>query len=291
MSDIINAIKKGKQNEEKKLSLLDEISKKLEALSNNTDDIQKIIEQIQNLGRETLELYDSLFDDFNKLKESTAETEEKLVQMRKALDELGDAMSSGDYNINKTLCEQRYSFVWDKLDESSKTFLITASFLCRKCAGENLDFSPMIVEMSRAYENELLEKIFRDFVSYNAISAALPRPKTKDALFDAVDNVKNGNPFFISLTQMIKIIYRMPQNANNTYGGRLYTKLGANWDTKKLSDNGFYKNGITYANNYRNRAAHPGATLNKTDADDCDRLSQSLLNHFIGSMKSKRIAK
>ena len=30
----------------------------------------------------------------------------------------------------------------------------------------------------------------------------------------------------------------------------------------------------------------PGGTLNKTDADDCERLSESLLNHFIGAMKA-----
>lgn len=286
MSDIINIIEKGRQNEEKKLSLLEEILRKLEAAPNDTEDIKEIVKQIQNLGRETLELYDGLFDNFNKLKESNAETEEKLAQMREALDKFCDSMESGDYNVNKKLCEQRYAAVWHKLDESSQSFLITASFLCRKCKGENLDFSPMIVEMSRAYENELLEKIFRDFVNRNALSVILPQPARKDALFDAVCDAKNGKPFFISLTQMIKIINRMPRNAQNTYGGQLYNDLDPDWDTSKLSDNGFYRNGITYANDYRNRAAHPGTTLNKTDANDCEQLSEALLNHFIGAMKS-----
>lgn len=52
-----------------------------------------------------------------------------------------------------------------------------------------------------------------------------------------------------------------------------------------LSDNKFCKEGITYANEYRNRAAHPGTTLDKTDAEDCEQLSQYLLKHFIDSMK------
>lgn len=283
MSDIMKTIEKGRQNEEKKLSLLEKISKMLEVAPNNTEDIQEIINQIQDLGRETLEMYDSLFNDFSRLKESNAETEEKLVQMCKALDEC--TLRESDYNANKILCEQRYACVWPKLDKSSKSFLITASYLCRKCVGDNLDFSPMIVEMSRAYENELLEKIFRDFVNRNAVSASLPRPKGRDALFDAVEDVKNGKPFFISLTQMIKIMNRMSSNANNTYGRRLYADLNTDWDTVMLSDNKFCKEGITYANEYRNRAAHPGTTLDKTDAEDCEQLSQYLLKHFIDSMK------
>ena len=286
MADISKLIESGKDNENKKLSMLDEVLARLSGLSDDTSDIQKIIKDIQELGRETLKLYDSILGDFQKLKESNAEIEEKLAQMSKKLDELREAMPEGDYNVNKTLCEQKYSGIWLKLDEASKTFLVTSSYLCKKCAGESLDFSPMIVEMSRAYENELLEKIFRDFIVQNASSAMLTPSGNKDALYKAVSDVRNGKPFFVSLTQMVKIMNRMPTNADKTYGHKLNNELNSTWDTGKLSDNGFFNNGMTYATDYRNRAAHPGTTLSQTDANDCEQLSQTLLSHFINSMKA-----
>jgi hypothetical protein len=285
MPDMVSAIQKVRQLEERQLALVDEIRNLMAAPLLNADDINEKLRQIASLGRETLDCVDGLMTQFDKLKETMAETEEKLAQMREILDQLRSKVSSGDYDFSKTLCEQRYASVWPKLDETSKSFLITASYLCKKCVSESLDFSPMIVEMSRAYENELLVKIFRDFVNRNAQAAALPSAGGTDALFKAVNDAKSGRPFFISLTQMIKIMKRL-QNDRNTYGGRLYTELNAGWDTSRLSDYSFYQNGITYANDYRNRAAHPGVTLDEADAADCEQLSQSLLDHFIGSMKS-----
>ena len=283
MADIASAIAKGRSAEMRKLSLVEYLAQNYEELSKEQRD--NIFQELQELGRETLRLFDNLLDDFETLKQSNMEVEEKLSQMAEKLDEIAAAMKEGDFDASECICRQKYAAIWSKLDDASRNFLITANYLCKRCVGEQYDFSPMIVEMSRAYENELLAKIFHGFVTENAGRSAMLQPSgTRDPLYTAVDDSKNGKPFFISLTQMVKIMRRLYQQRSGTYGEKLKNDIDSAWDVKKLSNKSFYDNGIACAMD-RNRAAHPGTPLTKADADRCGVLSLSLLTHFIDSMK------
>ncbi len=274
------------QNYEKGQGILDYIIQNPDKLQNNIDELVSYLKEVQNLNKKNYESHISFTKKFDELKNSYEEIETKFLKMCESIDEISSSMQAGDYNTNKCLCAQKYSAFWSKLDDASKDFLITANYLCKRCEGEQFDFSPVIVEMSRVYENELLKKIFGDFIKQKANSTlVLQSEGNRDILHKVISDVKKGFPMFISLTQMVNELKHIQGHTEHSYGRALMDELQVDWNTNKLADNAFFNRGNYYAKNYRNRAAHPGSKLSKIDADNCDNMSQNLLDHFIGSMK------
>jgi len=111
--------------------------------------------------RNTVESYFSqLSAQFKDIRESSIESEERIKGIYQILDK-----NSSSNNLQEYYKEVKNSFnKYDVLEDNSKMFLASAFFLKEKFDNNNIeDYSPYILQFSRAIESELLNKLFISF--------------------------------------------------------------------------------------------------------------------------------
>lgn len=110
-----------------------------------------------------MEQMQTLLSSFQDIKSDVRNTDEKITLMNLKLDRL-------EKNIDITDLEDYYSFSqglynnWDELDELTRKFIPISEYLFSKLQKlHNPDYSPVIIELCRAIENEFLLKIFKKY--------------------------------------------------------------------------------------------------------------------------------
>ena len=196
-------------------------------------------------------------------------------------------MLQGDVRMYRDFCANEYNEFWDDLDMNSKEFLITAHYLYDRSKAQATDFSPVIIEYCRVFENELLVKIFKIFIQSQA--SLSQKPTYQNRVFvkidKAVDDQKNYGGFFLSSMDMVKILQIMNRFFNEAgYENNLNLFLRTNgYDTRQLSDRQhFIIPAKDYVDNYRNEAAHPNF-LQEEMAANCHSKTKYLIRKFIGA--------
>lgn len=120
-------------------------------------DTEKINTKIDNV----LERLDNLENAFSDLKNENRELEQKLVLLDSKLSRMEESLS-GDEELEDycSLCQSLYNN-WDELEPLTKKLIPVAEYLFSKLQKyDKPDFSPVILELCRALENEFLLKIF-----------------------------------------------------------------------------------------------------------------------------------
>ena len=152
----------------------------------------------------------------------------------------------------------------------------------------NADFSPVILEFCRIFENEMLAKIFTEFINEQAEQKPLSvENKDFDKVKKAVDSQRKYNNFFLSSMDMLKLLSYMNRSyINNCYEEKLKEQIEEKgFDTSKLSDKkGFINPGKNYVNSYRNEAAHPNL-MALDAANSCMEETEKLVNQFLSARK------
>ena len=101
--------------------------------------------------------------DFAALKTEQRDLEQKITLMLSKLSKLESSISEEDIEDYRVLAESLYSN-WDALDSLTKRFIPLAEYLYSKLQKyERADYSPVILELCRAIENEFLLKIFSKY--------------------------------------------------------------------------------------------------------------------------------
>ena len=156
------------KEELKNKSPIKEILNKLTKLSEEVYIINATTSRTEKKVDSIIHLLSKLSNDFEETKGTSLDIQEKILKLNKQLDESvsnilnNQNVSLADY---KDILEQWFSFEWDKFEDLSKSFLPSAEYLFDNLKKlENPDLSPFILQYCRALENEMLNKIFRNYV-------------------------------------------------------------------------------------------------------------------------------
>lgn len=110
-----------------------------------------------------LEKLTALEAGFTDLKNEKRDVEEKLTLMMSKLSKLDSAVESEEIEDYYALSQSLYSN-WDELDSLTRKFIPLAEYLYSKLQKyDKPDYSPVILELCRAIENEFLLKIFKKY--------------------------------------------------------------------------------------------------------------------------------
>lgn len=170
--------------------------------------IDTIIEQMQ-----------TLLSSFREIKSDARNTDEKITLMNLKLDRL-------EKHIDVTDLEDYYSFSqglynnWDELDELTRKFIPISEYLFSKLQKlHNPDYSPVIIELCRAIENEFLLKIFKKY-TLNLIN----RKRTNLDIFLCTD--KTNKVLIKDMGIFVRIVNNAAKTHKSEYTlGQMYTIL------------------------------------------------------------------
>ena len=244
-----------------------------------------IIERLYGLGKKTQTDLERLDLEFQELRKKNGELEEILKELYVNLDKQKAQMQEGDIEYHRIVCSEIYGDFWDLLDDDSQEFFITAHYIYDKIKSKNGDFSPVIIEFCRIFENELQTKIYTDYME--ALSKKNPPivdlNKIYNNLSKAVDDKKRKGTYYLSSTDMINYLaalrFLSDSRTGYNYDMREYL-TNRNWDTAMLSDEVFERQSHDYVNNYRNEAAHPNL-LDEEVALKCKEKTKKIVKRFI----------
>lgn len=200
--------------------------------------------------------------------------------------------------INNRPEDDKYKSIWNELDVLSKKYIATAEYLLERCTACNMDYSPVIVEFCRVYENELLTKAFKEFVTNYAQSGhaintntytANGRNNTIKTFKKAIDNEMDNGRFFLSSENMVWILDLMryvKNHGGSSSIGQLENDFINYLQTKFEIDRfnySFRDNSLKYIRDYRNAAAHPGQIFNNDSCLTCMNETSALTQGFFQS--------
>lgn len=129
----------------------------------NVETIKHSTEQINDKLDIMLEKIDGLERAFLDLKDETREVDQKLILMSSKLDRIEKSINEEELEDYYVLCQSLYNN-WDALDDLTRRLIPVAEYLFSSLQRYNKpDYSPVILELCRAIENEFLLKIFTKY--------------------------------------------------------------------------------------------------------------------------------
>ena len=132
----------------------------IKSKDNTLNEIKELTTVVFQLRNAVETYFSKLSVQFNEIKESSIERDDRIETIYKILDDNSKSSNLQVYYSNVENSIENY----DLLIDNSKMFLASSFFLKDKFESNNvLDFSPFILQFSRAIENELLHKVFVSF--------------------------------------------------------------------------------------------------------------------------------
>ena len=141
----------------------DQIFDLLQYLIKNANNITQIAEKIDSKMDVALERLNGLEVDLGDLKNEKREIEQKFILMTSKLSKWDSSIGQDALEDYYALAQSMYSN-WEDLDALTRKFIPLAEYLYSKLQKyDKPDYSPVILELCRAIENEFLLKIFRKY--------------------------------------------------------------------------------------------------------------------------------
>lgn len=133
-------------------SLEQKLLERFDNIESKIDNIQTILDEISN--------------DFKIIKSLPREIDDKISRMTESIDKQLSSISAEQKQIDFYIQEIKKWFeYYELLEFNSQKYLPEAEYILDKISSlENPDYSPFIIQYCRAFENELLNKIFRAYV-------------------------------------------------------------------------------------------------------------------------------
>lgn len=243
-----------------------------------------------------LERLDGLEAAFEELKNENRETEQKITLMTSKLSKLDSSVESEELEDYYVLAQSLYEN-WDELDSLTRKFIPLAEFLYSKLQKyEKTDYSPVILELCRAIENEFLLKIFtkytidlvdrkgRDIADFLLIDKASVELKDKTGQFvKAVNKAARTRKPEYTLGQM-NMILTLAGDAQLVKKSPLLKDfveyLEKNTEAKNLLDAKYIKKVNDIVNKYRNPSAHP-EFMSLEKANECREIMPDRLDYLM----------
>jgi predicted RNA methylase len=271
-------------------------SAKLDLMSNRFDVIDTRLNVLAEKLDSILLAIKSLSSDFKEVKLLNRDEEEIINRLYVLIDE--------KIGLISTETEKKFEFYvkeikcwldrWDDLEFGSKQFVPQAEFLYDQLAKiQDADYSPFIVQYSRALENEILIKLFQAYHQY-LISSNIDRIELiKSDLENSNTNkfarfIKVNNTAY-TLGDMNFIMKLMKEGGNTLAGSRLlkdFKSFSGRYFQTNVFEKEFLDKVSLIIEKYRNKAAHPNI-LSGEIAREFHLLIKDCLVDFLGKYKFK----
>lgn len=243
-----------------------------------------------------LEKLTSIENDFADIKSERRNLEEKIALMFTKLQKLEDSISDEDIEDYRKLAKSYY-VNWDSLDVLTKRFIPLAEYLYSKLQKyDKADYSPVILELCRAIENEFLLKIFKKYTLdcikrrgkelyiFLLIDRSDVKLTSKTGQFVKAINkaAKTGKPEY-TLGQMNAILSMLKEEEIVTASPLLQdfkSYLNDNTEAAMLLDYGYIKKINDIVNKYRNPSAHPDF-MSIEKADECREVMPDRIDYLM----------
>ena len=265
------------------------------AIINGLSEIKQTTEEINSKMDIVLEKLNGLEREFTDLKKENRDLEQKITLMTAKLSKLD--IQGEELEDYYALSQSLYSN-WDELDALTKKFIPLAEYLYSKLQKyDKPDYSPVILELCRAIENEFLLKIFRKYTlnlvgrrkgskldSFLATDRASFELKDKTGQFvKAVSKAaKTKKPEYtlgqmntiLSITGDSQIVAKSPLLKD------FVDYLKDNTEVNNLLDSKYIKKINDIVNKYRNPSAHP-EFMSLEKANECREIMPDRLDYLM----------
>lgn len=196
---------------------------------------------------------DRFFDDFEELKKSNKENEDKLIEIQQKIDDYTNKL---DITLYSQVISQRFDV--QKLSSVSTQYLVSGQFLLHNIDDQS-DFSPVIIQYGRAIENEIKEKLFRNVNS------------TKNWMLGemqgSLEKQQNGNTSLKTCSNVE--LFSLTAELLNVFHDSTNLRIDL----------------LEYLRSTRNSAAHSGHTKTKQEAASYIQTSNDFLDKWINELK------
>lgn len=257
-------------------------------------DSNQTVHRIETKVDTILETLSQLDYDFKQLKKSNLSSDEKLITMSKKLERVESNIEQQEIEDYYALCQSKYDDYWIDFDELTRKFLPISEILFVKLNSiPEADYSPVVLELCRALENEWLSKVFRryaeDIVNRkkgNMLDTFLYKDKSKlvkstGKFAKAIINSAKG--LFLFTFGQMRTTFQQLSNSQLLQESPLlkdfYDFLLKNVKIEDLVNLDYMKQIDELINNYRNPSAHTELVTLQM-AKDCRDIFPERLNYF-----------
>ena len=264
------------------------------AILNGLSEIKQTTEEINSKMDIVLEKLNGLEREFTDLKKENRDLEQKITLMTAKLSKLD--IQGEELEDYYALSQSLYSN-WDELDALTKKFIPLAEYLYSKLQKyDKPDYSPVILELCRAIENEFLLKIFRKYTldlvgrkgtnldSFLATDRASFELKDKTGQFvKAVSKAARTKKPEYTLGQMNTILSITGDSsivAKSPLLKDFVDYLKDNTEVNDLLDSKYIKKINDIVNKYRNPSAHP-EFMSLEKANECREIMPDRLDYLM----------
>ncbi len=267
-----------------RVSLTNEMISKLDLLIDKTNvidsKIDKVLDQIKILSQ-----------DFQKIKNLPRTDESKILRMQKQIDVKLNQLIKEKTGIQVYIDEIKVWFeLWEMLEPESKKFIPQAEFLLDQISElEDADYSPFIIQYSRALENEILIKLFNSYHEY-LIRENIDRDNLTKNEFDNSKTVsfaksvrKDDRKYTFGT---MNFIISLLKKGGNTLSQSILLQNFKAYVNKYFEDNILEKQYLKKINSivsdYRNKAAHPNIITANSAMEFHDLIKECLVEFVEG---------
>ena len=274
--------------------ILQSIISRLDRIESIDVDSNQTIHRVENKVDSIIEALSRLQTDFQELRHSELSDDEKILVMVKKLERVETNIEQQEVEEYYALCQSKYDDYWVEFDELTRKFLPISEILFVKLkAIQDADYTPVVLELCKAMENEWLSKVFRRYA-------------------EDITNRKKGNMLDNFLwkdkSKLVKVTGKFAKAINNSVNGifvftfgQMRTTLQQLSDSQLLHDSPLLKDFYDYLKknsklddlikseymeqidelikNYRNPSAH-SEFVSLQMAKDCREIFPERLNYF-----------
>lgn len=270
--------------------LMEECNRAIKSKKLHPKDYERMLRDILNKGEKSSQEFYSFIDTLEKLKSENLETEDKIKKYYKIFDDIKNRMLADDRESRYATCKDAFGAdIWEKLDEQSKEYIITASYLENFLKSNAKDSAPIVIELCRSFENELKKKIFEDYIQKESKEGNFGADDElyKNLIKAINDNVTRGH-YFLSIIDMVSLLYNVATDKGDGIKEKFKEYLEAEkWCLDKNKVVQFRNDSVDYTNEYRNKAAHASERVfGFGEIDICREKTKGLMGSFFGLKSS-----
>lgn len=273
-----------------------DLKTKVIEIQQSTMEIQQSAQMINSKLDTVLEKLASMEKAFADIKSEQRDIDQKLMLMMVKLQKIENSIPEEDLEEYRELAKSLYTN-WDALEVFTKKYIPLAEYLYSKLQRINgADYSPVILELCRAIENEFLLKIFSKYT----MDLLLRKSRNLDT-FLAVDKsdaslIKKTQQFVKAITRasrtrkpeytlgQMNAILSMLKEADTVSSSPLLRDfelyLQTNTEATRLLDADYIQKVNDIVNKYRNPSAHPDF-MSIQKANECREVMPDRIDYLV----------
>lgn len=257
-------------------------------------DSNQTIHRVENKVDSIINALSQLQADFQELRQSDYSDDEKIMVMSKKLERVETNVEQQEIEEYYSLCQSKYDDYWIEFDELTRKFLPISEILFVKLKTiQDADYTPVVLELCKALENEWISKLFRKYAESliskkkgNMLEIFLSKDRSKlvkatGKFAKAIINSVNG-PFIFTFGQMRTTLQQLSDTDlinDSPLLKDFYDYLDKNIQIDELIKNEYMDQIDELIKNYRNPSAH-SEFVSLQMAKDCREIFPERLNYF-----------